>query len=106
MKQLKKELQAISKSLKALTSKTEKIAKMLDEVEKPKAKPRAGAAKESKGTAGEVILGIVKRSKKGVDSAMLQKKTGFNNQKVRDNLYKLSKRGLIKRAGRGIYVAA
>ena len=65
------------------------------------------AAKGKKMSASETIYSIVKksRSKKGIDSDMLEKMTGFNNQKIRDNIYKLNKRGRIKRIGRGNYVA-
>ncbi len=69
----------------------------------PKKKVAAGRA--PKQSASEVILSIMKtsRSKKGVATALLQKKTGFNNQNIRDNIYKLTKRRKIKRVGRGVY---
>ena len=121
MKRIKNDLQAVSKSLKQLGKKTEQIAKRLDKVEKAKsvAKPRAkarvtkarptkkaGAKKPARATAGAVVLNHIEKSRKGTDGAMLQKKTGFNSQKIRDNIYKLMKRGKIKRTGRGVYIAA
>jgi hypothetical protein len=60
MKELKRDLQSVAKSLKALTQKTEKIAKQLDKLAKvkvakrPKRKPKAqtqekaGCEKDSK----------------------------------------------------------
>jgi predicted HTH transcriptional regulator len=105
MKQLKNDVQALSKSLRELTRRTEQIAKKLEKLEKPKGKLKA-RPKSAKATASEIILSIIKRSRKGVNSATLQKKTGFNNQKIRDNIYKLSKRGKIKKIGTGVYVSA
>jgi hypothetical protein len=68
-------------------------------------KKRAAAKSAPKKSASEAILSIMiqSRSKKGVATALLQKKTGFNNQKIRDNIYKLTKRRKIKRVGRGVY---
>lgn len=130
MSALKSDLAAVTRTLKQLSRKTEKLAKKVDKLEKAKAakKPKAkktakakakrkvvakkrAVAKKSavrrpaKQSASEVILSIMKRStsKKGVATALLQKKTGFNNQKIRDNIYKLTKRGKIERVGRGVY---
>jgi len=50
------------------------------------------------------VLGIIKRSKKGVDAAALVKKTGFDLKKVRNILHRTYKMGKIKRVGKGIYV--
>ena len=123
MKALKSNLQSVVKSLKALTQKTEKIAKRLDRLEKavPAKKPRAKArveakpakkrvakkvaVKRTKVTASDTLMSIIKGSRKGVDSTTLERKTGFNNQKIRDNIFKLTKQGKIKRVGRGIYIA-
>jgi predicted Rossmann fold nucleotide-binding protein DprA/Smf involved in DNA uptake len=105
MEQLKKDVQALSKSIKQLTRKTEQMIKKLEKLEEPKGRLKA-EPKPSKATASDIILSIIKRSRKGVDSATLQRKTGFGNQKVRDNLYKLSKRGKIKRIDRGVYIWA
>ena len=66
---------------------------------------RRAAGRAVKKSASEVILDLMSKSKgkKGVATALLQKKTGFNNQKIRDNIYKLTKRGKIRRVGRGVY---
>ena len=52
------------------------------------------------------ILDIIKRSKKGLDVATLQQKTGFGEKKIRNVIYKAFRQGIIKRAGRGIYLGA
>lgn len=125
MKKLKKDLQAVSKSLKTLTKKTERLTKAVAKLEKPQAaakrKPKAkaktirkavakkkGAAKKKTATltATDQVLKIIKRSKKGVDAPTLMKKTGFEDKKIRNILFRSSKQGKIKKAGRGIYVSA
>ena len=111
-------------ALKALTKQTGKLIKAVDKFEKekvakkqkakPKAKPgRKAAAKKAPAkkkaaaqTATEQVVNIIKRSKKGVDVPTLIKKTGFEDKKIRNIVFKASKQGKIKRAGRGIYVAA
>lgn len=92
---------------KRVATKKRKALKRRVAPKKRKAPKRKVAARRApKTSASEVILSIMKssRSKKGVATALLQKKTGFNNQKIRDNIYKLTKRGKIKRVGRGVYI--
>jgi len=52
------------------------------------------------------ILDIIKRSKKGLDVATLQQKTGFDEKKIRNVIYKAFREGIIKRVGRGVYLGA
>jgi len=114
MKELQWDLQSMVKGLKALTQKTEKMAKELDRLEKaqapkkPKAKPKAVkkavAKKPAKLTANGTVLAIVKRSRKGIDTATLEKKTGFKGRKIGDIVYRLKKEGKIKSERKGLYV--
>jgi GTP-binding protein EngB required for normal cell division len=113
MKQLKKDLQAVSKSLKQLTLRTEKIAKKLDKLEKPKpakkaktkAKPKV-TKKPPRVSAAATVLAIIKRSRKGVDVATLRNKTGFESRKISNIVQRFKREGKIKSGGRGIYVKA
>jgi len=50
------------------------------------------------------ILNIIKRSKKGVDVSILKQKTGFDEKKIRNVIYKANKMGIISRMGRGVYL--
>jgi len=52
------------------------------------------------------ILDIIKRSKRGLNVATLRQKTGFDEKKIRNVIYKAFRQGIIKRAGRGIYLGA
>ena len=55
-------------------------------------------------TATNQVLDIINRSKKGVNTATLMKKTGFDQKMVRNILQRTYKQGKIKRAERGIYI--
>ena len=128
MKNLKKDVQAVTKGLKALTRKTEAMVKKVDKLEKVQAakkrkakakvtkkaparkkvaaKKKASAKKRAaKLTATGQVLNIIKRSKKGVDAPTLMKKTGLADRTVRNILFRASKQRKIKRSGRGVYVA-
>lgn len=112
MKQLKKDLQAVLKSLKQATEKTENLMKKVEKLDKPLAskKPRVKALSKAKTpkkvSDSDAVLAIIKRYKKGVDGATLRKKTGFEGRKMRDIVYRLKKRGKIKTVGKGIYLKA
>ena len=111
MKQLKKDLQTVSKSLKQLTLKTENIAKKLEKLEKPKPvkkskakiKPRV-TKKPVKVSAAATVLAVIKKSGKGVDVATLKTKTGFESRKIGYIVQMFRKEGKIENSGKGIYV--
>jgi 5-formyltetrahydrofolate cyclo-ligase len=116
----KKDLQALRKDFKALEKKMEKLVQTVEKsgkankvtkakAVKPKAVKKAKVAagkKAPQNTATDQILKIIKRSKKGVDVPTLKKKTGFNDKKVRNIVFRASKEGRIKKSGRGVYVGA
>ena len=112
MEQLKKDLQAVLKSLNLATDKVEKLMKKVKKLDKPQVskKPRAKAlpkAKKPKKTSdSDAVLAIIKRFKTGVDGATLRKRTGFEGRKIRDIVYRLKKRGKIKVTGKGLYLKA
>ena len=56
-------------------------------------------------TTGDIIYDVIKRHKKGLNFSEIQAKTGFGDSKIRNQIYKLHKAGIIKRKSRGIYVA-
>ena len=73
---------------------------------KAPAKKTVAKKKATQVTATDKILQIVKRSKKGVDVSTLKKKTGFDDKKVRNIVFRASKEGRIKKSGRGVYVSS
>jgi fibronectin type 3 domain-containing protein len=55
-------------------------------------------------TATDQVLKIINRSKKGVDTGTLMKKTGFDRKKVTNIIHRTFKAGKIKKTDRGVYV--
>jgi Mor family transcriptional regulator len=115
--------QHAANALKALGQQTEKLIKAIDKFEKEKAakkkkaKPKPKAARKARAkkptatklkaqTSTDQVVNIIKRSKKGADIPTLIKKTRLSDKQVRNIIFRSSKQGKIKRAGRGVYVAA
>ena len=105
------DLKALNKNIQALGKTLDSLLKAVEKDEKPKAKPtkkipakKAPAKKKAaQPTATDQILKIIRGSKKGVDAPTLVKKTGFNQKKVRNILFRTYKQGKIKRLDKGIY---
>ena len=138
MKNLKKNLQAVNRELKALAKKVDRLVVAVGKLAKPKvakkqkakavkrkpvkktvekkvaAKKRAvkkvaakkPATKKTTKTVFDTVLAMIRRSKKGVNTAALMKKTGFSEKQIHNNVYKLKKQGKVKSVGRGVYVKA
>jgi DNA primase catalytic subunit len=128
MGQLKKDIQFVISNLKALTKKTEVMARKLERLEKAaekKAKPKAKAKvkvkvkvktvkravpkkavgkKAKKVTATDTVLAIINKSKNGVNTATLKQKTGFNEIKIRNIVFRLKNQKKITSKPKGIYV--
>jgi len=62
-----------------------------------------GAARKSPMTDADKALEVVGRFKKGVSFADIQKRTGFDDKKLRNIIYRLDKNGKITRKSRGVY---
>jgi putative endonuclease len=111
-KKLKKDLQTVSKALYSLAEKVEKIqkevTKKMQSTKKPKVKSvkKAPVKKTGTATAVNTVLSIINGSKKGVSTETLMKKTGYNQKKIANLIYKLKKQGKIKSAEKGVYVKA
>jgi hypothetical protein len=122
---IKQELRIINKDIKALIKKIDKILKDVVKIDEAKvakkAKPKpvkaktrkrvasrkpAAKKKTAKPTATDDVLKIITRSKKGVDAAILMKKTGFNQKKISNIIHRCYNQGKIKRVGKGLYVGA
>ncbi len=124
MRELEKFLNVLSDGMRTLAQGVEGLAVKVDELakaqgttpkaaprKKTKATPKRAPKKTSKsnakqGTATDAVLAIIKRYKKGVDVATLKQKTGFDEKKIHNIIYKLKKKGLVKSAGKGVYTKA
>jgi len=54
----------------------------------------------------DTVVGIVRRSRKGVNVASIREKTGFDDKQIRTFIYKAKRQGKIKNLKRGIYVSS
>jgi putative endonuclease len=115
----KKDQQSLQRQIKAIEKKMEQLIAAAGKSDKPKVAKKAPAKaakkapvkkapakKAAKLTATDQVLGIIKRSKTGINIKTLMDKTGFNNKKVTNILQRTYKQGKIKRVGKGVYVGA
>ena len=93
-------LEVALKANKVAGTRAKKAGAVKGAVKKKQA--RRGRAKM---TATEKILSVIKRSAHGADISVLKAKTGFEDKKIRNIVFRLTKQGTIKRAGRGVYAA-
>jgi len=66
----------------------------------------AGALGRPAMSASDMVLEIIRKFKQGVDFSEIQARTGFEEKKLRNIIYRLTKLGKITRKSRGIYIAA
>lgn len=127
LKAVAKSVEAAAKQVESLSkSRTKKVktpAQKKAAVRKPakkaapkrkvvKAAPKSAAKKVvakkavKRVTAVDTIYNMIARSRKGVAVSDLKSKTGFNDKKVANIVYKLKQQGKIKSSTKGIYSKA
>ena len=57
-------------------------------------------------SAVDIVLDTIKNSRQGLGFTEIQAKTGFDEKKIRNTIFRLNKIGKIKRQRRGIYIAS
>jgi hypothetical protein len=57
-------------------------------------------------TAADAVLTVIGRAKKGAGTAAIKEKTGYNQKKVANIIFKLKKQGKIKTLEKGVYTKA
>jgi uncharacterized membrane protein YhiD involved in acid resistance len=122
MKELQSVLNIVSDGLKTLAKGVEAIAEKVDEasksqsVVKPKKKKPSTSAKKVKtakkpakkmsvtsATDTDKVIAIIGRSKKGASTATIMQKTGYNQKKIANIVYRLRKQKKIKSVDKGVY---
>ena len=123
MKELQSVLSIVSDGLKTLAKGVEAIAEKVDEVSKSQGAVRPKKSKTTAST-GKVkatkkapkkktttsatdtdkVLALIGRSKKGVSTATIMQKTGYNQKKIANIVYRLRKQKKIKSVDKGVYV--
>jgi len=59
---------------------------------------------ETRTTAAQEVFDIIEKYPDGIGIKALKEETGYNDKKVRNVIFRLSKQGRIERKGRGIYI--
>jgi len=65
-----------------------------------------GKAAAAKSTILDSVYNAVKASKRGINISNIKKRAGLETRQLSNALHKLTKKGLIKAASRGIYIKA
>ena len=65
-----------------------------------------GAAKNGAVTALGTVFDIIQKAPEGSSFKVIQSKTGYDDKKIRNVIFRLHKMEKIKRKSRGIYVAS
>ena len=65
-----------------------------------------GKAKIKVETLFDTVVGIIRRSKKGVTLGRIREKTGLDDKQIRNCIYKAKRQGKIKNLKRGVYVSS
>ena len=102
---LAKRVDALEKALKA-KKRAKRVTKPAKTAKKPAAKKKKVSSGKRQVTNSEKVLRVIKKNPAGADMATLKAGTGLEDKKIRDTVFRLSKQGKIKRAGRGVYKAA
>ena len=127
MKELQSVLNIVSDGLKTLAKGVEAIAEKVDEVAKsqsvvgPKKKKPSTAAVKTKAvkkpvrkatkktevkseTDTDKVFKIIGSSKNGASTTVIMQKTGYNQKKIANIVYRLRKQKKIKSVDKGVYV--
>ena len=129
MPELDQLLATVSEGLKSLAGGIEEIAQRIETLgdvkgksparKKKPAKPKRAkvkkkrTAKKSKptpkkkaksATASNTVLAVISKAPKGIKTADIKTKTGFDEKKVYNIVFKLKQQGKIKTIRRGVYV--
>ena len=110
-------LASSKKKAKAPKARSKRKKTLISESKKAKGKAvtkKAGEKTTSKKTTlrkktkppYDTVIGIVRRSRKGVNVASIREKTGFDDKQIRTYIYKAKRQGKIKNKSRGIYVSS
>jgi hypothetical protein len=122
-KNIEKDLKALAEEVKTVAERIEELTEMVGNLQKasfskPKTvrkkaptKKKAAAEKTSpkkpaKKTDRDVVLGFIQRTKKGLNTAALVKKTGFNQKKISNIVFQLKKQKKIQSPEKGVYSKA
>ncbi len=83
----------------------ELLVRSIDSKNAPASQQKSSISKKSSSSASDQVLSVIARFKNGIGFAAIQKKTEFEEKKLRNIIFRLNKLERIKRKSRGIYIA-
>ena len=94
------------KDIDRLATRLDRLEKLVKRVgQRTESPKRVGRRRKGELSASDATLKIIKESKKGLNFSDIKDRSGFDDKKVRNIIYRLHKLKKIKRKTRGIYVA-
>ena len=103
---IQKELLKISKDLEKMSRQIQKLTSSISKgkgMAQKASMPKPVAPNKGKKSGTQTVLDMIRKSRKGIDAGTLIKKTGFEDKKIRNILFKALTDGKIERVGRGVY---
>jgi len=107
-------LRALAQGIGAIANKLENLADaQADKKPKRKVRKKKPTVKTATKTttpgkksprATDVVYRAIGSSKKGIDLATLEKKTGFEKRKIQNAIYRLKKQGKVRSVAKGVYM--
>jgi len=102
---------ATKQDINRLVDKIDNLEKSIKEVLAPQKTTRNAAPKKKKAgpakqSASDTVLDVITNAKTGINFSQIKAKTGFEDKKLRNIIYRLGKLGKIKNKKRGIYISA
>jgi predicted Rossmann fold nucleotide-binding protein DprA/Smf involved in DNA uptake len=113
MNDLKMSLRKVARELTKAAKEVEKLAGKLEAQTKTSTAPKKKAAGKNplkqtvsakQPTAADTVYKVIASLKKGANIATLKQKTGYDNKKIHNLVYKLKKQDKIKSETKGVYV--
>ena len=95
------------KDVDKLMAKLDRLEKLIKQSEMGSNTARVGGSRRRTAlSAVDIVLDTIKHSRQGLGFTEIQAKTGFDEKKIRNIIFRLNKIGKIKRKRRGVYIAA
>jgi len=94
------------KDINKLMAKLDRLEQLIVKASAESGKSRRISRGRAEMTASDTVLEVMKRFKQGVGFAEIKARTGFEEKKLRNIIFRLNKIGKISSKRRGVYIIA
>ena len=94
------------RDVEGINARLDRIEKLLQAATATRSRRTAtarNAVKPSGATASDVVLEVIRKNQEGIRFSEIQTKTGFDQKKLRNIIFRLHKLNRIRRINRGVY---